>query len=132
MLAEDSHEAQVAAEVHPQSQKLDVIDETQEGFQEHYPNPVDSVNLRESNAKIAMVSLHRHSALEEPTVGTSSEVLIDRQPQIMKDTQQALQEYKVSLPLPGHSAMLSPSSTSITTISPTSEEPVSSSKQHTK
>ncbi|KAI9086877.1 hypothetical protein K1719_031200 [Acacia pycnantha] len=129
MLAEDSHEVQLATEVHPQSPKLDVIDETQEGFQEHNPNPVDSVNLRESNTKIAKVSLHKHSALEEPTVETSSKVLIDKQTQIMKDPQQALQEYKVSLPLPAHSALLSPSSTSITTISPTSEEPVSSSKQ---
>ncbi|KAK4275784.1 hypothetical protein QN277_018809 [Acacia crassicarpa] len=73
--AEDSHKVQVAAEVHPQSQKL------------------------ESNRKIAKVSLHKHSALEEPTVGTSSEsqVLIDKQPQIMKDPQQALQEYREEL-----------------------------------
>ena len=47
MLAEDSHEVQVAAEVHPQSQKLDVTDKTKEGFQEHNANPFDSVNLRE-------------------------------------------------------------------------------------
>ncbi|KAK4259745.1 hypothetical protein QN277_006046 [Acacia crassicarpa] len=127
--AENLHEVQVAAEVHSQSQKLDVIDESQEGFQEHNPNPIDSVNLGESNTKIAKVSLHKHSALEESTVGTSSEVLIDKQPQIMKDPQQSLQEYKVFLPLLEHPAMLLPCSTSITTISPTLAEPVSSSKQ---
>ena len=31
-------------------------------------------NIVQSNTKIAKVSLHKHFALEEPTVGTSSEV----------------------------------------------------------
>ncbi|KAI9086834.1 hypothetical protein K1719_031157 [Acacia pycnantha] len=104
---EDSHEVQAAAEVHPQSQKFDVTDETQEGFQEQNLNPVSSVNLKESNTEIAKVSFQKDSA-PESTVGTSSEVLIDKQPQIRTDPQQALLEYKVSLPRPCESALLSP------------------------
>ncbi|XP_028806734.1 uncharacterized protein LOC114761509 [Neltuma alba] len=88
------------------------------------------MNSRESNIEIAKVSFDKDSAAEEPTVGTSSEVLIDKQPQTATDPQQALQEYKAALPQPVDPTVLSPS-TSIASTSLTSEALTSSStKQH--
>ncbi|XP_054819171.1 uncharacterized protein LOC129318436 isoform X2 [Prosopis cineraria] len=84
----DSHEVQAAVEVHPQSQKIDVIDDTQEGPQEKNLNPDGSMNLREINTDIATVSLRKDPVSEESTVKTLSPVLIDKQPQAVMDPQQ--------------------------------------------
>ncbi|XP_028803935.1 uncharacterized protein LOC114759006 isoform X2 [Neltuma alba] len=121
---------QDATEVHPRSKEFDVMAHTQEGLQEQNFCSVGSMNSRESNIEIAKVSFDKDSAAEEPTVGTSSEVLIDKQPQTATDPQQALQEYKAALPQPVDPTVLSPS-TSIATTPLTSEALTSSStKQH--
>ncbi|XP_054819727.1 uncharacterized protein LOC129318797 isoform X6 [Prosopis cineraria] len=84
---------QVATEVH-QSKKIDVIDDTQEGIQEQNFHTAGSVNLRERNTEIEELSLHKNPAPEESMVGTSSQVLIDKQPQTVTDPQQDIQDYR--------------------------------------
>ncbi|XP_054818952.1 uncharacterized protein LOC129318270 isoform X6 [Prosopis cineraria] len=85
---------QVATEVHHQSKKIDVIDDTQEGIQEQNFHTAGSVNLRERNTEIEELSLHKNPAPEESMVGTSSQVLIDKQPQTVTDPQQDIQDYR--------------------------------------
>ncbi|XP_054819726.1 uncharacterized protein LOC129318797 isoform X5 [Prosopis cineraria] len=87
---------QVATEVH-QSKKIDVIDDTQEGIQEQNFHTAGSVNLRERNTEIEELSLHKNPAPEESMVGTSSQVLIDKQPQTVTDPQQDIQDYREQL-----------------------------------
>ncbi|XP_054818949.1 uncharacterized protein LOC129318270 isoform X3 [Prosopis cineraria] len=121
---------QVATEVHHQSKKIDVIDDTQEGIQEQNFHTAGSVNLRERNTEIEELSLHKNPAPEESMVGTSSQVLIDKQPQTVTDPQQDIQDYRAYFPLHVQSSMLSPS-TSIFTTSTSEALLISSSmKQH--
>ncbi|XP_054794698.1 probable disease resistance protein At4g27220 [Prosopis cineraria] len=83
----------------------------------------DEEAMKQNNTETSKGSLHKNPASEESTVGTSSQELIVKQPQvkleppqIVMDSQQALEDYKVSLPLSMDPTVLSPGSSITTTL----------------
>ncbi|KAI9086843.1 hypothetical protein K1719_031166 [Acacia pycnantha] len=76
-----------------------------------------------SSSEVVKGSVHKDPALEESTVGSSSQVKIELS-QVAVDPQQVLEEYKVSLPLPVDTTVLSASSIT-TTSSSTNQHPPS-------